>query len=83
MKPKERAEKIYKEFSDATVAYDCGDHSAKGINQSMEIMESETKRCALILVSYLIKENEEFQGMVGQSFNFDYWQEVKAEIEKM
>ena len=41
------------------------------------------KKCALITVENLIKENEEIEGMVGQGFNLDYWKEVHAEIVKL
>jgi len=41
------------------------------------------KENALITVSYLIKENEQIESMVGQGFNLNEWKEVKAEIEKL
>jgi hypothetical protein len=41
------------------------------------------KECALITVAYLKNENDEFKGMVGQTFNINYWKEVEAEIERL
>lgn len=43
----------------------------------------QSKRCALIAVEALIKENEQIEEMVGQGFNLDFWQQVKTEIEQL
>ena len=73
---KQKSEEIYKIFSDATVAYDSGDHSARGIKNSIIVMEEETKRCSLIAVKMLADNSD-------TSEKTNYWCAVKAEIERL
>ncbi len=81
MTPKEKAEELFKKFLDATLAYDCGDHTAEGINNSILVMVKEAKQCALIAVDeILIIMNEEY---LSGAEKIDYWQQVKKEIQKL
>jgi len=41
------------------------------------------KECSMITVAYLKNENSEFFGMVGQTFNNDYWDDVENELNKL
>ena len=48
---------------------------------TMEIGKFNAKQCALIAVEEIIKNDKENYGING--FVFEYWQEVKQEIEKL
>ena len=76
MTPKEKAHELFNQFNDATIAYDSGDHTAKGINDSIITMVNESKRCALIAVNEILH-------VLFQHHKIDYWKEVKAEIERL
>ena len=54
--------------------------SQEGINSTTR-RYSEAKQCALIAIDEIIKNDKENYGING--FVFEYWQEVKTEIEKL
>lgn len=84
MTPKEKAEELFKKFLDATLAYDCGDHTAEGINNSILVMVKEAKQCALIAVYEVINTGLLSYKSTDNTFlaptTEPYWQEVKKEI---
>jgi hypothetical protein len=81
MTNKGQAKEILTQFNDATIAYDSGDHTAKGINDSIMAMVNQNKRCAIIAVDLLIKENT-FNYEAKCSFERKkYWESIKQEIE--
>ena len=79
MNPKEKARELYNKFNDATLTYDCGDYSAKGINNSIMAMVMESKNCALICVDEIQRQSENW-GVVSVRA---YWQQVKTEINNL
>jgi hypothetical protein len=65
MTPKEKAKELINQYD-------------KAVNT---ITLTPIKRCALIAVDEIIKNDKENYGING--FVFEYWQEVKQEIEKL
>ena len=85
MSPKEKAEDLYIKYSNATLAYDSGDHSAAGINNSMLVMHQQTKKCAMIHVDEILNQYEsgKFDYKILEEEESNYWQAVKAEFENI
>ncbi len=90
--PSQKAKQLFDKFTQATVAYDSGDHSAEGINQSLMVMVNEAKRCAMITVEEILECAPISPVVVGQYYEntsdrlsdaIDYWLKVKEEIEKL
>ena len=46
------------------------------------LFEEEAKRCALIAVDEILN-NIDFTSMINGTDDYNYWQEVKQEIEKL
>jgi hypothetical protein len=71
MTPKEKAKELYQKYS-------------KGKDENGWYLcefDSCAKKCALIAVDEIIKNDKENYGING--FVFEYWQEVKQEIENL
>lgn len=91
MTPKEKAKELFLKFNNATLAYDSGDHTAEGINESIMLMVKESKRCALIAVDEMIIQNGELYLIgVNDEKLLNYYRvtnsflfQVKEEIEKL
>lgn len=97
MTPKEKAKELFLKFNDATFAYDSGDHSAEGINESILLMVKEAKRCAIIAAENEYKEKRELLFLLRANKVIEsektYWyyiqlmideeNELKQEIEKL
>ncbi len=77
LRAKELFDATYDKVEDVNI--ECGQYCLGGSFDKKKL----SKECALITVSYLINENKEVEGMVGQGFNLEYWEQVKAEIEKL
>ena len=72
MTPKEKAEELYYKYYQ--IVADCG------------YPEEKAKQCALIAVDEIIDECGNWIGGTNDGWDterFDYWQEVKQEIEKL
>jgi hypothetical protein len=79
MNPKEKAEELVEEMSKQTYSF----QKYAGANYSVEEIGWEAgKQCALIAVDEVIKSNYKVLSGVKPSF-YDYWVEVKQEIEKL
>ncbi len=83
MTPKEKAEELFKKFLDATLAYDCGDHTAEGINNSILVMVREAKQCALIAVDEVMNNPYNHQMDLSEKLHDEFWEQVKEEIQKL
>ena len=72
MTPKEKAEDIVHKYSTYVVMWSGG----------IEVERQNVKQCALISVDEMLKELESIDD--GQTvIPYNYWQEVKQEIEKL
>jgi hypothetical protein len=72
MTPKEKAEDIVRKYSTYVVMWSGG----------IEVERQNVKQCALISVDEMLKELESIDD--GQTvIPYNYWQEVKQEIEKL
>jgi hypothetical protein len=76
MTPKEKARELIDKFAN----FECDDN--------YEVFESsissiEAIQCALICVDELMKDNAINEEIVNGGLNFQYWKEVKKEIEKL
>jgi hypothetical protein len=74
MTPKEKARELKQKFFPYV---DWMDIQTDATNRRWALRNA--KKCALICVDEIIKNDNENYGMNG--FVFEYWQEVKAEIE--
>lgn len=71
MNPKEKAEELLQKFrgeTDGIAAYN---------------YDNVNKKCALMCVDELIKDNEKNESIVNGGLNKSYWQQVKTEIENL
>lgn len=78
MTPKEKAHDLFTKFNNETLAYDSGDHTSKGINESILLMVEQNKRCAIICVDEIL---DGFRKVLPASRK--YWEDVKEEIKKL
>jgi len=76
MTPKEKAKELFDKFTQETTAYDCGDHTAAGINESILTMVKQSKRCALIAA-------KEVADNCYYPEDRNYWTAVIAEINNL
>ena len=77
LRAKELFDAIYDKVEDANI--ECGQYCLGGSFDKRKV----AKECALVTVLYLKNENAEFFGMVGQTFNNDYWADVENELIKL
>jgi hypothetical protein len=72
MTPKEKAEELFNKYATYAVMWTGG----------IEVEKQNCKQCALIAVDEIIKSHYKILSWVSSSF-YDYWVEVKQEIEKL
>jgi hypothetical protein len=75
MTPKEKAEQLIKRFSKFSWESQQNEFVKESVLNS-------AKQCALIAVDEILKQYLEYRGIDLQK-SFDYWQQVKTEIEKL
>jgi hypothetical protein len=72
MKPKEKAEELVEKFYSRATSYSL---DRKNQNEN-------AKQCALIAVDEIMKQCYDYRDIDLQA-SYDYWEEVKSEIEKL
>jgi len=75
MKPKEKAFELVDKFMEHTVEWD-------NIKELAFDSEFHAKQCALIAVQELIDQCHSYRE-IDLGMSFEYWEEVKQEIEKL
>ena len=78
MTPKEKAKKLVNKFSPLVTNWDCYNDSPR-LDEDIII---DAKKCALIAVDEIIKQCFDYRDIDLQT-SYDYWQEVKQEIEAL
>jgi len=91
MTPKEKAKELFNKFHD----YSDSNYGTNRFNQNWhgnvlagerKVRKESAKQCALIAVDEIIEECYNWTGGTGDGWDtkrFDYWDEVKQEIEKL
>tara|TARA_R110000868_G_scaffold118340_1_gene313921 strand:+ start:274 stop:498 length:225 start_codon:yes stop_codon:yes gene_type:complete len=74
MTPRDKAIELVEQFMEHTVEWD-------NVKEVAFDSEFHAKKCALVAVDELIKEQEKYNN--GSFYPSKYWQEVKQEIEKL
>jgi hypothetical protein len=78
MTPKEKAKELVDKFCPLVTTWDCYNDSSR----DDEDIIIDAKQCALIAVNEILKQCFDYRDIVLQA-SYDYWTEVKSELEKI